>query len=85
MAADLRRGASLTLQQRADVGPDVKLIGRWHDTGARTGVAIFEATDALAWSISGTWNPYMDIDVAPVLDDEETAALARVTIEDQSA
>src|SRR5262249_39283575 len=46
----LKKWPSLTPEQRADLGPGVKLIGRSHDTGARTGVAIFEATDALALS-----------------------------------
>ena len=38
----MKKWASLTPQQRADVGQGVKLIGRWHDTGGRTGVALFE-------------------------------------------
>ena len=29
----LKSWVSLTAEQRADVGPGVKLIGRWHDTG----------------------------------------------------
>ena len=82
----MKKWASLTAEQRADVGPGVKLIGRWHDTGARTGVAIFEATDAIALSrYLARWNPFMDIDVAPVLDDEESARLARFTLEDHGA
>jgi len=82
----LKKWASMTPQQRADVGSGVKLVGRWHDTGARMGVAIFEASDALALGrYIARWNPYMDIDVAPVLDDEETAELARVTLEDHGA
>ena len=64
----------------------MKLIGRWHDTGARTGVAILEATDAIALSrYLGRWSPFMDIDVVPVLDDEESARLARLTLEDHGA
>ena len=52
----------------------------------RTGVAIFEATDAIALSrYLARWNPFMDIDVAPVLDDEESARLARFTLEDHGA
>ena len=82
----LKRWVSLTAEQRADVGPGVKLIGRWHDAGARTGVAILEATDAIALSrYLARWNPFMDIDVAPVLDDEESARVARLTLEDHGA
>ena len=41
----------------------------------RTGVAMFEATDLMAFHrYIGQWNPSLDIEVAPVLDDEETAA-----------
>ncbi len=82
----MKKWASLTPQQRADVGQGVKLIGRWHDTGGRTGVALFESTDILALNrYLARWNPFMDLDVAPVVDDEEAAALARLTLEDHSA
>jgi len=30
----------------------------------------------------GQWNPSMDMEVAPVLDDEETAALAQALVDD---
>ena len=82
----MKKWASLTPQQRADVGQGVKLIGRWHDTGGRTGVALFEFTDILALNrYLARWNPFMDLDVAPVVDDEEAAALARMTLEDHGA
>ena len=36
---------------------------------------MFEATDLMAFHrYIGQWNPSLDIEVAPVLDDEETAA-----------
>ena len=71
-------GGSLTPQERADVGDGVKMIGRWHDTAGRQGVGIFETTDLAALNrYLGQWNPVMDIDIAPVLDDEESAELAR--------
>lgn len=70
--------SSMTPEQRADAGEGVTLIGRWHDMGGRTGVAIMEAADAAALTRYLTvWNPHMDLDVAPVLDDEESAALAQ--------
>ena len=82
----MKKWSSLTPQQRADVGPGVKLIGRWHDTGGRTGVALFESSDVLALNrYLARWNPYMDLDVAPVVDDEEAAQLARQTLEDHAA
>jgi len=76
--AILERWGGMTPAERADAGPGVTIIGRWHDTARRRGVAIFEATDlASLASYIGQWNPYMDIDIAPVLDDEESAAVAK--------
>lgn len=64
---------------QADMGSSIKLIGRWHDVGKSTGVAIFEADDAVAmanWTLN--WNSILDItDVVPVLDDQEARALGR--------
>ena len=33
----------------------------------------------------GMWNPYMDIGVAPVLDDEVSAAVCQKILEDNKA
>jgi len=64
---------------KADMGSNIKLIGRWHDVGKSTGVAIFEADDAMAvanWALN--WNSILDItDLVPVLDDNETRELGR--------
>ena len=77
--------SSMTPEQRADVGDGVKMIGRWHDTASRTGVAIMEATDLTALHrYLNQWNPFLDLDVAPVLDDEETAALAKDVLADHN-
>ena len=77
--------SSMTPEQRADVGDDVKMIGRWHDTNSRTGVAIMETTDLAALNrYLGQWNAFIDLNVAPVLDDEETAALAKNVLADHN-
>ena len=77
--------SSMTPEQRADVGDGVTMIGRWHDNNSRSGVAIMETTDLAALNrYLGQWNPYMDIDVSPVLDDEETAALAKDVLADHN-
>ena len=77
--------SSMTPEQRADVGDDVTMIGRWHDTNSRSGVAIMETTDLAALNrYLGKWNPFMDLDVSPVLDDEETAALAKDILADHN-
>ena len=77
--------SGMTPEQRADVGDDVKMIGRWHDTNSRTGVAIMEMTDLAALNrYLCQWNPFMKIEVASVLDDEETAALAKAVLADHN-
>ena len=79
----LDKFASMTPEQRADVGDGLKMLGRWHDTASRTGVAIMETTDLTALHrYLNQWNPFLDLDVAPVLDDEETAALAKGVLAD---
>lgn len=61
-----------------DTGENLKLIGRWHDLVSFTGVAICETSDPSAvhkWLLN--WNDVIDVEVAPVLDDEETRAIGR--------
>ena len=82
----LQKFSSMTPAERADVGEGVRLIGRWHDMSSRTGVAIIESSEAAAVErFIGQWNPYMDVDLAPVLDDEETAAVAQQVLADNRA
>lgn len=78
----LKVWTSMTPQERANGGDGVKIIGRWHDTAARTGVAIFESNDiAAVQRYIGMWNPHMDIELVPVVDDEEAAAIGRQILE----
>jgi hypothetical protein len=82
----LKKWSAMTPEQRADVGKGVKMIGRWHDLAGRQGVAILEATDLAALNrYLGQWNPFMDMDVAPVLDDEESAAAAKSILADHGS
>jgi hypothetical protein len=61
----------------------MKFMVRRHDTAARGGVAIFEATELAALNrYLGQWNPYMDMKIAPVLDDEESAAVGKNVVAD---
>lgn len=79
----LKKWSSMTPKERGNAGKGVKLIGRWHDTAARGGVAIFEATELAALNrYLGQWNPYMDMRIAPVLDDEESAAVGKNVVAD---
>jgi len=82
----LKQWSSMTPQQRADAGPGVKILGRWHDFASRTGVIIMESDDIVAVQrYLGRWNPHMDIELVPVLDDEESAAGAKQTLADNGA
>jgi len=68
-------------QEQTNAGEGVKIIGRWHDLAARTGVIILESNDlAAVQRYIGLWNPHMEIDLAPVLDDEEATAVYRQII-----
>jgi Protein of unknown function (DUF3303) len=82
----LKKFSSMSPQERANAGDGVKIIGRWHEMGARTGVAIFESNDlAAVQRYIGQWNPHMEIDIAPVLDDEEVAVIGRQILADNNA
>jgi hypothetical protein len=63
-------------QDAADRGSRIKQIGRWHDLARGRGVVICESDSAEAvasWALN--WNSLLDVDVVPVLDDNETRAL----------
>jgi hypothetical protein len=67
----------------ADMGENVKLIGRWHDLVSFTGMAVCETTDPAAvhqWLLN--WNGILDAEVRPVLDDEEARAVGRGRLAD---
>ena len=67
----LKKWVSMLPQERANTGDGVKMIGRWIDMAGRTGVLIVKSNDlAAVHSYIGQWNPYMDIDLTPVVDDE---------------
>jgi hypothetical protein len=82
----LKQWSSMTPEQRADGGLGVKILGRWHDFAARSGVIVVEANDIMAVQrYVGRWNAHMDIELSPVLDDEEAAAGAKQTLADNGA
>jgi hypothetical protein len=63
---------------RKDLGPDVKLIGRWHDLASFEGLAIVETEKAEAianWLLN--WNHIIDTKVVPVLNDEECRVVGK--------
>jgi len=79
LAEGLAHFSQMTKEQdEQDRGASIKLIGRWHDLARGRGVAICESDSAEAvsnWALN--WNSILDVDVALVLDDEETRALGK--------
>ena len=82
-----KRWSSMSALDRANNKPEgAKLLGRWHDMTGRTGVVIVELDNLAAihrWL--GQWNAHMDIDLTPVVDDEESAVIARQIVADNNA
>jgi hypothetical protein len=77
----LAKFTSMSPEEQTNAGQGVKIVGRWHDLAARTGVMIFESDDLGAVQrYIGLWNPYMETDLVPVLDDEEATAVGRQII-----
>jgi Protein of unknown function (DUF3303) len=65
-------------QDAADRGSQVKQIGRWHDVVRGRGVTICESDSAAAvsnWCLN--WSGLLNLDIAPVLDDNETRAMGK--------
>ena len=65
-------------QDAQDRGERIKHIGRWHDLARGRGVVICESDSAEAianWALN--WSSILDVDVASVLDDDETRALGK--------
>jgi hypothetical protein len=82
----LKKWTSMSPQERGNTGEGVKMMGPWIDMAGRTGVLIVESNDlAAVHRYVGLWNPYMDIDLTPVVDDEESATISRQIIADNNA
>lgn len=65
-------------QDAEDRGSQIKQIGRWHDVVRGRGVTICESDSAEAvanWCFN--WNGLLDLDIAVVLDDNETRAMGK--------
>lgn len=64
---------------KADMGNNIRLIGRWHDLAGFTGVAICETEDPKAiasWILN--WNAVLDATAIPVLDDKDARAVGKM-------
>jgi hypothetical protein len=77
-----KRWSSMSPQERAvEPGEGIKKIGAWH--AGRRGVVIIESSDlpaVMRWVYR--WNPYMEVAVTPVVDEEESAEIARQVVTD---
>ena len=54
----------------------VKMLGRWHDVGRISGIAIAEADDATLiakWALE--WNDLFEFQIRPVMTDEQAGPL----------
>ena len=82
----LEKWIAMSPQERANAGDGVKIIGRWLDMAGRTGILIIESNDlATVHRWLGRWNPYLDVDLTPVVDDEEAASIGRQIAADNNA
>ena len=58
-----------------DSGPDIKIIGRWHQLSGDGGVCICETDNVTALnSFMLNWSPICDITINPVVDDADARA-----------
>ena len=98
IAAELRKARSHVHLTGWHFSPDFELerdgvtdiaflLGQASDAAeARTLIERYRASDlAAVHRYIGQWNPYMDIDLTPVVDDEESAAISRQIIADNNA
>jgi hypothetical protein len=82
----LKTFTSMSPSERQDAGQGVEIVGRWHDVVARSGVAIFEARDLMALQrYALRWNPYMELTIAPVVEDEDAASVYRQLVADSKS
>lgn len=59
-------------------GPDIKVLGRWHDLINGRGYGFYETTDKTAltaWVMK--WNAAVDFQIDVVHDDEEAHSIVR--------
>ena len=83
---DLEEVAGRFLGDERTAPEGVKLLGRWHSAAARGGFTLFEADDAanLAdWAYQ--WADLVELEIYPVVGDDEVAALFSRVVEGDEA
>jgi len=59
-------------------GPEIKLLGRWHDLVGLQGWGVFETDNQEAMNLWITnWTDGFDFEMAPVVEDDEAHATMR--------
>ena len=82
----IKKFAALSPQEQKNAGEGATMIGRWHDAAGRKGFVIFEANSvAPVQRYIGLWNALCDVEITPVVDDEEATVVYRQIIADNNA
>jgi len=77
----IKKFTGFSPQEQKNAGEGATIIGRWHDTVGRKGVVIFEANSVTpVQRYLGLWNAYADIEITPVVEDEEATVVYRQII-----
>lgn len=74
---ETRNAAIARFLKTGGLPPDgVKMLGRWHVVGTNAGMAVAETNDpALMQKWSLDWTDLLEMDVRPVLTDEQAGPL----------
>jgi hypothetical protein len=80
----IKHWTALSPEQRAtEPGEGITKIAHWQDVSGRRGVVIVETNDPIAvgrWV--GRWNPYLDAEITPVVDEEEATRIGQHVVAD---
>jgi len=55
----------------------LKSLGRWHAAGSTTGWHLVEGSDSALMEHAAEWAELLELQIAPVVDDEVAAAVAK--------
>lgn len=82
----IKKFSSMSAQEQQNAGDGATIVGRWHDVAGRRGMLVFDANSISAVQrYLGQWNAYCDIEITPVVEDEEATVLYRQIIADSGA
>jgi Protein of unknown function (DUF3303) len=80
----VRQWLELSPEQRTkEPGQGITKIAHWQDVSGRRGVVIIESNDPISvgrWF--GRWNPYLDAEITPVVDEAEATTIGQHIVAD---